>query len=174
MTRALRAKGRSSGGGDWRCVIVGFLSMDAQQFRFPSLAPRVERGLPWSLPRPFCLSPGFCFPVDPYRTGEFRLAVSVASHGVVGGGATHTMPGFVLSKGVFCFDKILWASYLAVHAHELSVLLHYAHSGLTGKKFSPSCFSFYAYGSKKKRNCVRQARARSISHTSTHIFIAAV
>ena len=105
--------------------------MDAQQFRFPSLAPRVERGLPWSLPRPFCLSPGFCFPVDPYRTGEFRLAVSVASHGVVGGGATHTMPGFVLSKEVFCFDKILWASYLAVHAHELSVLLHYAHSGLT-------------------------------------------
>ena len=133
------------------------------------LAPRVDRGLPWSLPRPFCLSPGFSFPVDPYRTGEFRLAVSVASHGVVGGGATHTMPGFVLSKGVFCFDKILWASYLAVHAHELSVLLHYAHSGLTGKKFSPSCFSFYAYGSKKKRNCVRQARARSISHTSTHI-----
>ena len=37
----------------------------------------------------------------------------------------------VFSKGVFCFDKILWASYLAVHAHELSVLLHYAHSGLT-------------------------------------------
>ena len=53
------------------------LSMDAQQFRFPSLAPRVERGLPWSLPRPFCLSPGFSFPVDPYRTGEFLLAVSV-------------------------------------------------------------------------------------------------
>ena len=76
MTRALRAKGRSSGGGDWRCVIVIF-SMDAQQFRFPSLAPRVERGLPWSLPRPFCLSPGFSFPVDPYRTGEFLLTVSV-------------------------------------------------------------------------------------------------
>ena len=53
------------------------LSMDAQQFRFPSLAPRVERGLPWSLPRPFCLSPGFSFPVDPYRTGEFLLAASV-------------------------------------------------------------------------------------------------
>ena len=51
--------------------------MDAQQFRFPSLAPRVERGLPWSLPRPFCLSPRFSFPVDPYRTGEFLLAVSV-------------------------------------------------------------------------------------------------
>ena len=79
-----------------------------------------------------------------------------------------------LIRLVFCFDKILWASYLAVHAHELTVLLHYAHSGLTGKKFSPSCFSFYAYGSKKKRNCVRQARARSISHTSTHIFTAAV
>ena len=109
-------------GGDWWCVIVGCVSMDAQQFRFPSLAPRVERGLPWSLPRPFCLSPGFSFPVDPYRTGEFRLAVSVASQGVVGGGATHTMPGFVLSKGVFCFDKILWASYLAVHAHELKLL----------------------------------------------------
>merc|ERR1712086_509653 len=30
--------------------------------------------------------------------------------------ATHTMPGFVFSKGVLCFDKILWASYLAVHA----------------------------------------------------------
>ena len=106
-------------------------SLDARQLRFPSLAPRVERGLPWSLPRPFCLSPGFSFPVDPYRTGEFRLAVSVASQGVVGGGATHTMPGFVFSKGVFCFDKILWASYLAVHAHELTVLLHYAHSGLS-------------------------------------------
>ena len=104
-----------------------FFSLGAQQLRFPSLAPRVERGLPWSLPRPFCLSPGFSFPVDPYRTGEFRLAVSVASQGVVGGGATHTMPGFVFSKGVFCFDKILWASYLAVHAHELSVLLHYMH-----------------------------------------------
>ena len=46
--------------------------------------------------------------------------------------------------------------------------------GARCKKFSPSCFSFYAYGSKKKRNCVRQARARSISHTSTHIFTAAV
>ena len=33
-------------------------------------------------------------------------------------------------------------------------------------------FFFFAYGSKKER--VRQARARSISHTSTHIFIAAV
>ena len=119
MTRALRAKVRSSGGRDWRCVIVGWMSMDAQQFQFPSLAPRVERGLPWSLPRPFCLSPGFSFPVDPYRTGEFRLAVSVASQGVVGGGATHTMPGFVFFKGGFCFDKIL-AGYLAVHAHELS------------------------------------------------------
>ena len=52
-------------------------SLDARQLRFPSLAPRVERGLPWSLPRPFCLSPGFSFPVDPYRTGEFLLAVSV-------------------------------------------------------------------------------------------------
>ena len=108
------------GGGLSLCHHWVSLSMDAQQFRFPSLAPRVERGLPWSLPRPFCLSPGFSFPVDPYRTGEFRLAVSVASQGVVGGGATHTMPGFVFSKGVFCFDKILWASYLAVHAHELS------------------------------------------------------
>ena len=58
-------------------IIIGYPSMDAQQFRFPSLAPRVERGLPWSLPRPFCLSPGFSFPVDPYRTGEFLLAVSV-------------------------------------------------------------------------------------------------
>ena len=75
--------------------ILGILSMDAQQFRFPSLAPRVERGLPWSLPRPFCLSPGFSFPVDPYRTGEFRLAVSVASQVFVGGGDTHTMPVFV-------------------------------------------------------------------------------
>ena len=79
MTRALRAKVRSSGRGDWRCVLASCLSMDAQQFRFPSLAPRVERGLPWSLPRPFCLSPGFSFPVDPYRTGEFLLAVSVTS-----------------------------------------------------------------------------------------------
>ena len=77
MTRALRAKVRSSGRGDWRCVLASCLSMDAQQFRFPSLAPRVERGLPRSLPRPFCLSPGFSFPVDPYRTGEFLLAVSV-------------------------------------------------------------------------------------------------
>ena len=58
---------------------LGILSMDAQQFRFPSLAPRVEHGLPWSLPRPFCLSPGFSLPVDPYRTGEFRLTASVAS-----------------------------------------------------------------------------------------------
>ena len=64
--------------------------VDAQQFRFPSLAPRVKRGLPWSLPRPFCLSPGFSFPVDPYRTVEFRVAVSVASRVFVGGGATHT------------------------------------------------------------------------------------
>ena len=51
------------------------------------------------------------------------------------------MPGFVFSKGVFCFDKILWASYLAVHAHELTVLLHYAHSGLSltgGKRNSDS------------------------------------
>ena len=58
MTRALRAKVRSSGRGDWRCVLVSCLSMDAQQFRYPSLAPRVERGLPWSLPRPFCLASG--------------------------------------------------------------------------------------------------------------------
>ena len=85
------------------------------------------------------------------------------------------MPGFVFSKGVFCFDKILWASYLAVHAHELTVLLHYAHSGLSfnrRKEIFAIVFFFLCFGSKK--NCVRQARARSISHTSTHIFIAAV
>ena len=79
-------------GGLTACNDWVSLSMDAQQFRFPSLAPRVERGLPWSLPRPFCLSPGFSFPVDPYRTGEFRLTASVASRVFVGGGATHTMP----------------------------------------------------------------------------------
>ena len=33
---------------------------------------------------------------------------------------------------------------------------------------------FLGFGSNKKRNCVRQARARSISNTSTHIFTAAV
>ena len=92
MARALRAKVWPSGEGGDNVSLLGILSMDAQQFRFPSLAPRVERGLPWSLPRPFCLSPGFSFPVDPYRTGEFRLAVSVASQVFVGGGATHTMP----------------------------------------------------------------------------------
>ena len=121
-------------------------SLDARQLRFPSLAPRVERGLPWSLPRPFCLSPGFSFPVDPYRTGEFLLAVSVTPRQSLAA-VLHTLCQDSFSprrKGVFCFDKILWASYLAVHAHELSVLLYYAHSGLTGKKFSPSCFSFYA------------------------------
>ena len=102
MTRALRAKGRSSGGGDWRCVIVGFLSMDAQQFRFPSLAPRVERGLPWSLPRPFCLSPGFSFPVDPYRTGEFLLAVSVTPWQSLAAVLTHYAIFRLGFKGVFC------------------------------------------------------------------------
>ena len=64
-------------GGGIGGVSSRVFSLDAQQLRFPSLAPRVERGLPWSLPRPFCLSPGFSFPVDPYRTGEFLLAVSV-------------------------------------------------------------------------------------------------
>ena len=98
MTRALRAKVRSSGRGDWRCVLASF-SLDARQFRFPSLAPRVERGLPWSLPRPFCLSPGFSFPVDPYRTGEFLLAVSVTPRQSLAAVLTHTMPGFVFSKG---------------------------------------------------------------------------
>ena len=143
------------------------LSMDAQQFRFPSLAPRVERGLPWSLPRPFCLSPGFSFPVDPYRTGEFLLAVSVTPRQSLAA-VLHTLCQDSFSPRE-CFYGL---AIFAVHAHELTVLLHYAHSG--EKKFSPWCFSFYAYGSKKKRNCVRQARARSISHTSTHIFIAAV
>ena len=59
------------------------------------MAPWVERGLPWSLPRPFCLSPGFSLPVDPYRTGEFHLAVCVTPQVFVGSGATHTMPVFV-------------------------------------------------------------------------------
>ena len=35
-------------------------------------------------------------------------------------------------------------------------------------------FLFLGFGSNKKRNCVRQARARSISNTSTHMFTAAV
>ena len=87
--------------------------MDAQQFRFPSLAPRVERGLPWSLPRPFCLSPGFSFPVDPYRTGEFHLAVSVASRQSLAA-VLHKLR----LQRVFSFDRVLWASYLTVHAHE--------------------------------------------------------
>ena len=102
MTRALRAKVRSSGRGDWRCVLASCLSMDAQQFRFPSLAPRVERGLPWSLPRPFCLSPGFSFPVDPYRTGEFLLAVSVTPRQSLAA-VLHTLRhfSFDVSKGVF-------------------------------------------------------------------------
>ena len=83
--------------------------MDAQQFRFPSLAPQVERGLPWSLPRPFCLSPGFSFPVDPYRTGEFRLAFSVASQVFVGGGATHTMPRAV-PEGLYELSHLILLS----------------------------------------------------------------
>ena len=111
------------------------------QFRFPSLAPRVERGLPWSLPRPFCLSPGFSFPVDPYRTGEFLLAVSVTPR----------------------------QSLAAV----LHTLRHFSFEGREERNFRHRVFPFML-GSKKKRNCVRQARARSISHTSTHIFIAAV
>ena len=45
--------------------------------RFSSLVPRVERDLPWSLSRPFCLSSKFNLPVDPYRTGEVCLAVVV-------------------------------------------------------------------------------------------------
>ena len=162
MTRALRAKVRSSGVGDWRCVIVGWMSMDAQQFQFPYLAPRVERGLPWSLPRPFCLSPGFSFPVDPYRTGEFLLAVSVRRPG---------------SHWRRCYTHYAWIRFLQRRfAHELSVSLHYAHIAVFNRKeiFAMVFFFLYAYGSKKKRDCVRQARARSISQTSTHIFIAAV
>jgi hypothetical protein len=48
-----------------------------KRFRFSSLVPRVERDLPWSLSRPFCLSSRFNLPVDPYRTGEVCLAVVV-------------------------------------------------------------------------------------------------
>ena len=48
-----------------------------KRFRFLSLVPRVERDLPWSLSRPFCLSSRFNLPVDPYRTGEVCLAVVV-------------------------------------------------------------------------------------------------
>ena len=118
------------------------LAMDAQQFRFSSLAPWVERGLPWSLPRPFCLSPGFSLPVDPYRTGEFHLAVCVTPQIFVGSGATHTTPGFVstifvgsgathttpdfVSQGEvlrISFSVItklaLWAGYFTVHADQL-------------------------------------------------------
>ena len=118
MTRALRAKVRSSGRGDCRCVLVSCLSMDAQQFRFPSLAPRVERGLPWSLPHPFCLSPGFSFPVDPYRTGEFLLAVSVTPRQSLAA-VLHTLRhfSFDVSKGCSFFKQFLWASDVAVHAH---------------------------------------------------------
>ena len=60
----------------------------------------VERGLPWSLPRPFCLSPGFSLPVDPYGTGEIHLAVCVTPQVVDGGGATHTLPGEV-TEGLY-------------------------------------------------------------------------
>ena len=162
-------------GGGIDGVSSRVFSLDARQLRFPSLAPRVERGLPWSLPRPFCLSPGFSFPVDPYRTGEFLLAVSVTPRQSLAA-VLHTLCQDSFSpRECFVLTRFYGLAIFAVHAHELTVLLHYVHSGLTGgKKFSPSCFSFYAYGSKKKRNCVRQARARSISHTSTHIFIAAV
>ena len=41
-----------------------------------------------------------------------------------------------------------------------------------GKKFCVgTMFVFFPHGSKKKRNCVRQARARSISNTSTHMYM---
>ena len=70
------------------------------------------------------------------------------------------MPGFVFSKGVFCFDKILWASYLAVHAHELTVLLHYAHSGLTGKRnFRHGVFLFVLMAVKRTA-CGRRGLGR--------------
>ena len=132
------------------CATLGWvLAMDAQQFRFSSLAPWVERGLPWSLPRPFCLSPGFSLPVDPYRTGEFHLAVCVTPQIFVGSGATHTTPVFV-SQGevanLFFSYKILvlWAGYFTVHADKLgcecSVLF-----------FPPGGFSF----------CDRRARVRT-------------
>ena len=74
------------------------------------------------------------------------------------------MPGFVFSKGVFCFDKILWASYLAVHAHELTVLLHYAHSGLSfnrRKEIFAIVFFFLCLGSKKNGTaCGRRGLGR--------------
>ena len=84
-----------------------FFSLGAQQLRFPSLAPRVERGLPWSLPRPFCLSPGFSFPVDPYRTGEFLLAVSVTPRQSLAA-VLHTLRhfSFDVSKGCFSFSRV--------------------------------------------------------------------
>ena len=88
--------------------------MDAQQFRFPSLAPRVERGLPWSLPRPFCLSPGFSFPVDPYRTGEFLLAVSVTPRQSLAA-VLHTLRRFTFPKGVFLlaeFYELAMSQYM--------------------------------------------------------------
>ena len=96
--------------------------MDAQQFRFPSLAPRVERGLPWSLPRPFCLSPGFSFPVDPYRTGEFPLAVSVTSRQSLAA-VLHTLRrfSFDVSKGCFSFSRVLWASEQFLWASDVTV-----------------------------------------------------
>ena len=95
------------------------LSMDAQQFQFSSLAPWVERGLPWSLPRPFCLSPGFSLPVDPYRTGEFHLAVCDAPSFRWQRCYTHyacfRFPGEVANL----FFLLLWASYFTVHANKL-------------------------------------------------------
>ena len=106
-------------------------SLDARQLRFPSLAPRVERGLPWSLPRPFCLSPGFSFPVDPYRTGEFLLAVSVTPRQSLAA-VLHTLCQDSFSpRECFVLTRFYGLAIFAVHAHELTVLLHYAHSGLS-------------------------------------------
>ena len=108
-----------------------FFSLGARQLRFPSLAPRVERGLPWSLPRPFCLSPGFSFPVDPYRTGEFLLAVSVTPRQSLAA-VLHTLCQDSFSpRECFVWTRFYGLAIFAVHAHELTVLLHYAHSGLS-------------------------------------------
>ena len=154
-------------------------SLDARQLRFPSLAPRVERGLPWSLPRPFCLSPGFSFPVDPYRTGEFLLAVSVTPRQSLAA-VLHTLCQDSFSpRECFVLTRFYGLAIFAVHAHELTVLLHYAHSGLSfnrGGNFRHRVFLFMLMAVKRNGTLsfVRQVRARSISHTSTHIFTAAV
>ena len=171
--RALRVIGRHSGGGRGRVSALGWvLAVDAQQFRFSSLAPWVERGLPWSLPRPFCLSPGFSLPVDPYRTGEFHLAVCVTPQVFVGSGATHTMPVFVsqgrLRISFFFFYGLAISQYMrtsldaitspwqAMGAHEHTS--PFAYPGAFGTESCPSSPSLFMGDSR----CVSVEEERGI------------